>query len=195
MKKHNPWKGAFWLLVTLLLLGSGFVVTQVTGPLPVAEETRALKPSPTSFELTLDKDQVNALAANYLNRFLKDRRVRYRFVVGSKYATIIGKTKLLGAPVQFALNMVPERTRQGNVLLRAKGLVIGRLNLPVKEVLAWLSRGDRMPAWVHLNPKQATILLDLNQYSRHHALKYQAKQINMAKGQFQFLITIPDNQR
>ena len=38
---------------------------------------------------------------------------------------------------------------------------------------------------------EATVLLDLNRYSKHRSLKYSAQEINMQEGRFKFLITVP----
>ena len=190
-RKRNPWKWAFLILVTLVVIFIGVVIDKTTAPVSVPKEISATKQADTSVEVTLNRKQVNALSANYLNKFLKDSKVKYRFVVGKKYATVIGRTKFLGATVQFSLNFFPQKTSQGNVLLRAKGLAVGRLNLPIRFVMAFLKKNYKLPQWVSLNVKKETILLDLNKYSQDKSVQYTAKEINMTNGTFRFLITIP----
>ena len=106
---------------------------------------------------------------------------------------MIGTTKFLGSKVQFAINFIPERQTNGNVLLRAKGLSVGRLNLPIKYVMGYIKKQYKLPNWVYVNQKKQTILLDLNKYSKNHALHYSAEQIDIKNGQFRFLISIPKN--
>lgn len=188
---QNKWKVAFLTLVALLVVGTGVVWVKATAPVDVAQETAAGRSSDPTLEVTMDRKQVNALAANYLNRFLKDSKVKYRFVVGKQYATVIGTTKFLGSKVQFAMNFVPEKTSKGNVLLKAKGLAIGRLNLPLKFVLGYVKKNYDLPNWVSINQKKQTILLDLNKYSKKQSVRYTAEKLDMAGNQFTFLITIP----
>lgn len=193
VKKRNYWKWAFWGLV-LIILGSGiFIYGRVTAPTTVPTEASAPAKTASSFELSLNRQQVNALSSNYLDRLLKGNSIKYRFVVGNQYATLIGTTKFLGAKVQFAINFIPERLASGNVLLRAKGLSVGRLNLPLKFVMGYIKKQYKLPNWVYVNQKKRTILLDLNKYSKQHALHYSAEKIDVKNGEFRFLISIPKN--
>lgn len=187
----NGWKWAFIILVVLLVLGTGVVLNRATAPRPLPEASRSVKTSDTSFSVVLNQDQVNALSSNYLSHFLKDQKIKYHFLVGNKYATLTGDTKFLGTKVRFAINFIPERTVNGNVLLTAKGLSVGRLNIPIKFVMGYIAKNYNIPKWVSINPNKKTVLLDLNRYSKHRQLKYSAQEINMPKGRFQFLITVP----
>lgn len=189
--KHNPWKWAFFTLLTLILLVIGTIFFKATAPTNVPAQQEAYPTTDTSVAVTLNRRQVNALSKNYLERFLKDDKVKYRFVVGNKYATVIGKTHFLGAQVQFALNFIPKRLSNGNILLQTKGLSVGQLNLPVKFVLSYIKSNYKLPNWVYVNQKKKTITLDLNRYSKHRSLHYSAQEVHMEKGEFKFLITIP----
>lgn len=194
MKKnssHNPWKWAFLILLALIVITGGVIFYKATAPTSVPAQEAAYSTSDTSVAVTLNCRQVNALSKNYLDRFLKDDKVKYRFLVGEKYATVIGKTHFLGAQVQFALNFIPKRLSNGNIILQTKGLSVGQLNLPVKFVLSYIKANYKLPNWVYLNQKKKTITLDLNRYSKHRTLHYSAQEINMKKGEFKFLITIP----
>ena len=189
----NRWKWAFTVLLAVIVLATGIVNYRVTAPAPTPAVTRKADIGDTSMTVELNRHQVNALAANYLNRFLRGQQVKYTFIVGQQYATLAGDTKFLGAKIRFALNFIPERQKNGNVLLRAKGLSIGRLNLPVKIVMGYIAKNYNVPKWVKIDAKKKTILLDLNQYSAKRSLKYSAQEINMAQGRFKFLITVPTN--
>lgn len=191
--KRNYWKWAFWGLVIIILGGCLFIYGRVTAPANTPTETSAPAKTANSFEVNLNRKQVNALSSNYLDRFLKGNNIKYRFIVGKQYATVIGTTKFLGARVQFAMNFVPERQENGNVLLKAKGLSIGRLNLPIKYVMGYIKKQYKLPNWVYVDQNKRTILLDLNKYSKHHALHYSAEKIDIQNGEFRFLISIPKN--
>lgn len=174
-----------------MLAGTGYAARQVTAPVETDNTVGALKSSNSSFEVKLNSQQVNALAANYLTRLQKNKKTKYDFVVGKKYATITGSTKFLGFKLNFALNFIPKRLANGNVLLNAKGLSVGRLNLPIKYVMGYIKNHYKIPDWVQLNQKKKTILLDLNRYSRHRNLHYAAQQIDLKNGSFKFLVTVP----
>lgn len=192
-KKRNPWKWAFWTLLAIIVVAIGITWSKISAPVDVPAQQAAYSKVDTSMEVTLNREQVNALSANYLNQFLKDKSIKYRFIVGKKYATLIGQTKFLGTKVQFALNFIPERLSNGNVLLKAKGLSVGQLNVPTSYVMGYIKKSYDLPNWVYLNQRKNTVILDLNKYSRHKSLRYSAEELNMDDGQFSFLISIPNN--
>ena len=191
-KKHfNGWKWAFIVLLAAIVISGAVVVHKATAPAPAPEVSRPVNASDTSLTVDLNRKQVNALSANYLNKFLKGQQVKYHFIVGEKYATLVGDTKFMGIKVRFALNFIPQMTKEGNVLLKAKGLSVGQLNIPLRFVMGYIAKNYNIPKWVAIDAKKKTVLLDLNRYSRHRSLKYSAQEINMADGHFRFLITVP----
>ncbi|MFR5662622.1 MAG: YpmS family protein, partial [Limosilactobacillus mucosae] len=163
-------------------------------PVKTPAETTAPKASDTSLELVLNQKQVNALANSYIKKIQKkSKKPQYRFIVGNQYATVIGHAKFLGVNVQYSMNCIPVKTSEGNILLKAKGLAVGRLNLPIGFVMGYIKKNYQLPDWVYINQKKKTILLDLNKYTKNKAVHAQADEINMADGQFKFLITVPQD--
>ena len=161
--------------------------------MPAPEGCLPVQASASSLYVALYRKLVNALSAYYLNQFLKGERVKYHFIVGVKYATLIGDTKFMGVKIRFAINFIPQMTKEGNILLKAKGLSVGQLNIPLKFVMGYIAKNYNIPKWVSIDAKNKTILLDLNRYSKHRSLKYSAEEINMEDGRFRFLITVPTN--
>ena len=192
-KSFNGWKWAFFVLLAAIIIGGAVVVHKAAAPAPAPEVSRPVQATDTSFTVALNRKQVNALSANYLNQFLKGERVKYHFIVGVKYATLIGDTKFMGVKIRFAINFIPQMTKEGNILLKAKGLSVGQLNIPLKFVMGYIAKNYNIPKWVSIDAKNKTILLDLNRYSKHRSLKYSAEEINMEDGRFRFLITVPTN--
>ena len=192
-KSFNGWKWAFFVLLAAIIIGGVVVVQRAAAPAPAPEVSRPVQTTDTSLTVALNRKQVNALSANYLNQFLKGERVKYHFIVGEKYATLIGDTKFMGVKIRFAINFIPQMTKEGNILLKAKGLSVGQLNIPLKFVMGYIAKNYNIPKWVSIDAKNKTILLDLNRYSKHRSLKYSAEEINMEDGRFRFLITVPTN--
>ena len=192
-KSFNGWKWAFFVLLAAIIIGGAVVVHKAAAPAPTPEVSRPVQATDTSLTVALNRKQVNALSANYLNQFLKGERVKYHFIVGVKYATLIGDTKFMGVKIRFAINFIPQMTKEGNILLKAKGLSVGQLNIPLKFVMGYIAKNYNIPKWVSIDAKNKTILLDLNRYSKHRSLKYSAEEINMEDGRFRFLITVPTN--
>lgn len=192
-KSFNGWKWAFFVLLAAIIISWAVVVHRAAAPAPAPEVSRPVQTADTSLTVALNRKQVNALSANYLNKFLKGERVKYHFIVGKRYATLVGDTKFMGVKVRFAINFIPQMTKEGNVLLKAKGLSVGQLNIPLKFVMGYIAKNYNIPKWVSIDAKKKTVLLDLNRYSKYRSLKYSAEEINMEDGRFRFLITVPTN--
>ena len=192
-KSFNGWKWAFFVLLAAIIISGAVVVHRAAAPAPAPEVSQPVQTADTSLTVALNRKQVNALSANYLNKFLKGERVKYHFIVGKRYATLVGDTKFMGVKVRFAINFIPQMTKEGNVLLKAKGLSVGQLNIPLKFVMGYIAKNYNIPKWVSIDAKKKTVLLDLNRYSKHRSLKYSAEEINMEDGRFRFLITVPTN--
>ena len=186
-KQYNGWKAAFWVLVIVLIGSLLTVVHLASASVKTPAETTAPKASDTSLELVLNQKQVNALANSYIKKIQKkSKKPQYRFIVGNQYATVIGHAKFLGVNVQYAMNCIPVKTSEGNIMLKAKGLPIG-------FVMGYIKKNYQLPNWVYINQKKKTILLDLNKYTKNKAVHAQADEINLADGQFKFLITVPQD--
>ena len=192
--KINWWKWAFITLAAVIVIAIATFFHAASAPVPQTTTGQAAyAKTDNSVQIHLTRQQLNALAANYLAQFLRQSKIKYRFIVGPKYATIIGKTKFLGANIQFSLNLIPQHLANGNVLLKAAGLNVGRLNVPVGFVMGFIAKQYKLPNWVTVNAKKHTILLDLNKYSRHKQLHYSMEKIDMANGRFQMKLSIPNN--
>lgn len=191
-KNINPWKWAFIALVVILLLGAGSVgvklfstsndnVTQTNTPVSAA-----------NFNVKLNKKQLNAMAAYYLNQYQNQskQKVNYQFEVHDD-AVLTGQTQLLGLPVNFGLSLTPTVLANGNVQLKAKKLAVGQLNVPVSAVLSYIKAQYNLPKWIELDVHQKTITMNLQRF-RTNGVQYRAEKINMnGTGQFEFKVLIP----
>lgn len=177
----------------MIVIAAAVLFNAASAPAPKASQQTTYAKTDNSMQIDLTRAQVNALSDNYLDKFLSQSKIKYRFVVGPKYATVIGKTKFLGTTVTFSLNMVPQRLSNGNVLLKAAGINVGRLNIPVGFVMGFIAKQYKLPNWVTVNAKKHTILLDLHKYSQGKQLHYSVEKIDMQGGHFQLRLSIPDN--
>ncbi|WP_155430475.1 YpmS family protein [Secundilactobacillus folii] len=188
----NPWKWWFIALVIVLVLGIGFTAVKIYSAPKVTTTQTAQKPTAASFNVNLNKQQLNAMAAYYLNRYQNEsqKKVTYKFEVNDD-VVITGQTKLLGLPVNFGLSLTPKVLANGDVQLTAKKLAVGQLNVPVKTVMSYIRSQYNLPNWVELNTKQKTITMNLHQF-RTKGVQYRAEKIDMAgAGHFEFKVLVP----
>ena len=68
-KQINWWKWAFITLVLLIVISCGVVLQRATAPVPQAEMSQTTRANDSSLMVELNRKQVNALSANYLDNF------------------------------------------------------------------------------------------------------------------------------
>ena len=115
-KNVNPWKWAFIALIVILLAGAGTIGVKMFSASKTNVTKTQAPTSAASFNVSLDKKQLNAMAAYYLGQFQNEskQKVDYQFEVHND-AVLTGQTKLLGLPVNFGLSLTPEVLANGNV--------------------------------------------------------------------------------
>lgn len=191
-RKRNPWKWAFIILIAVIFIGAGTLAVKIFSAPDQSTSQTAEPTAAASFNVNLNKKQLNAMAAYYLDHFQTEsqQKVTYKFKVQDD-AVITGQTKLLGLPVNFGLSLTPKVLPNGNVQLTAKKLAVGQLSVPVKAVMSYIKAQYNLPKWVELNIKQKTITMNLHQF-RTNGVQYRAEKIDMSgAGRFEFKVVVP----
>ncbi|WP_054645458.1 DUF2140 family protein [Secundilactobacillus oryzae] len=105
-QKRDGWKTAFWALVIVLVGAIVIVGAQALMPVKQTASSGSSVASNNSFDVSLNKDQLNSLSNFYLNKVQKNQKMKYEFTVNDE-AVLGGSTKILGANVNFALALQP----------------------------------------------------------------------------------------
>lgn len=184
-KRVNGWFWGFWLLVVVLLIGVGSMVTLANQPATHSAVTTSSNNNGSSFNIVLNKDQINKLAAHYLAEKQVGQGQKISFAI-NEYVNIYGKVNVLGQSLDAGIAMVPHVTTDGNVVLKAHAINVGQLQLPTRLVLGIFSRTYKMPEWVVINPRQNEIVLQLNQLKTLDGFKFAAKTIDIPANRFEF---------
>ncbi|KRM67882.1 hypothetical protein FD06_GL000602 [Apilactobacillus ozensis DSM 23829 = JCM 17196] len=195
-KRFNIFKYLFILLILAIIIGAGFVWFSVNST-PVSESKTAVSQKynhdATPITVGLNKKQLNALSTYYLEKVQSSSndKMDYKFVVTDR-AYVYGNIKLLGSKIKYVLALKPKLLSDGNIQLDADGLEIGKLNIPPKFVLSYVSRNYKIPSWVKLDSKNSKIILNVNDFGSKDNLSYRATKIDMnGDGDFKFQVLIP----
>lgn len=190
---RNWWKWGFIALVAVILVTFVTMGVKALSPANVPATAKTPTTETTNINVTLNKNQVNALADYYVNKSLKNEPLKYRFQV-SDHAMLTGSTKVLGANVNFVLLFKPTVLSSGDVQLKAQKLSIGSLPIPVSFVMSYIAKNYPLPKWVAMNVKEQTMTLHLTAIGNGKKLSYAAKKIDMnGAGKFVFQARIPKN--
>ncbi|GMA69141.1 hypothetical protein GCM10025879_03870 [Leuconostoc litchii] len=181
-KKLPIWFWLFWGLVLLLVIGSLYLFNDATGPVKIKDNVSKIKKSDATFDVTLNKKQINALAAHYLN---DSNNSGYTFKIDDQ-VMMYGSTKFLGQKFNFGMALEPELTTNGNIILNAKSLAIGNLSLPIKTVMSYVRSSYDAPDYVTIVPKKKQIFIDMSKLPTTQGIRFKAKVVNMDSDEFIF---------
>ena len=129
VKKKKPiWFWLFWGLISILLVGGIWLFNEASGPVKIKDNVSKISKSDATFDVSLNKKQINALVAHYLN---DTDNSGYTFKIGDD-VMMYGSAKLLGQKFNFGMALDAKLTPNGNIVMQAKSLAIGNLSLPIK---------------------------------------------------------------
>ncbi|QAB27019.1 DUF2140 family protein [Lactiplantibacillus plantarum] len=188
----NVWKWVAVVLIALIVGTGAYVGTQVLrSPSESTSLTAASNTDAASVPITMNRKQLNAFASYYLNNLQKGQDMKYRFVVRSTGAYLLGTTQVLGQNVSFVITMQPSVIDNGNISLKATNLSVGTMSLPISFVINYINNNYKTPKWVKLNAKKKTIDLYLNKLVGKHDVRYSVDKLDLKNNQFKFEMHIP----
>ncbi|MFD1422113.1 YpmS family protein [Lactiplantibacillus songbeiensis] len=188
----NLWKWVAIILIALILGLGAYMGTQILrSPSETQTVNTASGNDAASVPIKMNRQQLNALASYYLTDFQKGQELKYRFVVRSDAAYLLGTTKVLGQSVSFVITMQPSVISNGNISLKATKLSVGTMSIPISFVINYINNNYKIPKWVKLSAKNKTIDLYLNKLVGKHDVRYSVDKLDLAGNQFNFEMHIP----
>lgn len=180
MKKINIWKYLFFFLLALIIGGGIFLIKEITSKredIKVVDEYKAWDKKDAAFLLSMNKEQVNKLINKYLSEFLDNETIKYGFILEER-ALFTGQYKIFDEEVSFYLYFEPNVLEDGNVLLKAKSLSIGTLEIPISTIMSYIKNNYSLPEWVVVDAENESITLNLDKITFNN-MAFKAKQINL----------------
>ncbi|WP_225047277.1 YpmS family protein [Lacticaseibacillus kribbianus] len=196
-KADKP-RGKFnwWQLVALtligLIIGSGiwFAVRVATPYETPTSKTEPLKATDPALTVSLTKRQVNKIVTYYLNDFQKNSPVKYSLTVADQ-AVLSGTFKFFNQSIKFSLLFDPLVRTNGDVELKARSLNVGSLPVPISAVMGYAGRAFKLPDWVSLNSKKATIVIELNKFRMENGMQIRATKIDLPNDEIDLSVYLP----
>lgn len=187
-QRPNFWKWAFIILLACLVaLGIFFKMRVANTPVPDTKNTSP-QTAAASFNVNLNKKQLNALMAAYLKPYQTNKSFTYQLKI-SKQVLLIGKVKVLGSDVNYGLSLTPKVTSSGNIVLTAKHLAVGALSISPKMVLAYIGSNYKLPKWITIKGK--IITLNLQKIKTTNGVYFKAEKLDINNNKFVFSVNIP----
>ncbi|SCB71854.1 YpmS family protein [Weissella bombi] len=181
-RRQGAFKGVFGTLLVLVVVTIGLLFMpqshkHVTDTRPEIGQA--------SFEVSISRRELNALVEKYINADPSLRK-QFRFEMQKKGMMVYGTYKLFGQSVDFGMQMTPEVTKNGGILLHADSVAVGQLPLPVKFVMNYFGKKFDLPKWLVLDSQKRTLLIDLGKAPKVQGVRVKAVQIDPKNDKFVF---------
>ncbi|MBM7312860.1 YpmS family protein [Streptococcus suis] len=180
----NIWKWLF-LAQLALLIGCGIVLyTRIQ-----TDREDLTKLVQTSTEDTkvgtfsTNREQLNQTLTNYLKDY-QTEEFSYQLFVTSQQVVFEGSYQIFGVTIPLYIYFQPSKIEDGSILLRIIEISAGSLSLPKAEVLAYLQKNYKLPAFVKIDSEQAQVQVQLTELKNKFGLYGKANTIDLYNDQF-----------
>ncbi|HEM4955201.1 TPA: YpmS family protein [Streptococcus suis] len=180
----NIWKWLF-LAQLALLIGCGIVLyTRIQ-----TDREDLIKLVQTSGEDTkvgtfsTNREQLNQTLTNYLKEY-QTEEFSYQLFVTSQQVVFEGSYQIFGVTIPLYIYFQPSKMEDGSILLRITEISVGSLSLPKAEVLAYLQKNYKLPAFVKIDSEQAQVQVQLTELKNKFGLYGKANTIDLYNDQF-----------
>ncbi|MBL1126768.1 YpmS family protein [Streptococcus suis] len=180
----NIWKWLF-LAQLALLIGCGIVLyTRIQ-----TDREDLTKLVQTSGEDTkvgtfsTNREQLNQTLTNYLKEY-QTEEFSYQLFVTSQQVVFEGSYQVFGVTIPLYIYFQPSKMEDGSILLRITEISVGSLSLPKAEVLAYLQKNYKLPAFVKIDSEQAQVQVQLTELKNKFGLYGKANMIDLYNDQF-----------
>ncbi|ASW50143.2 YpmS family protein [Streptococcus suis] len=180
----NIWKWLF-LAQLALLIGCGIVLyTRIQ-----TDREDLTKLVQTSTEDTkvgtfsTNREQLNQTLTNYLKEY-QTEEFSYQLFVTSQQVVFEGSYQIFGVTIPLYIYFQPSKMEDGSILLRITEISVGSLSLPKVEVLAYLQKNYKLPAFVKIDSEQAQVQVQLTELKNKFGLYGKANTIDLYNDQF-----------
>ncbi|MGU7920598.1 YpmS family protein [Streptococcus suis] len=180
----NIWKWLF-LAQLALLIGCGIVLyTRIQ-----TDREDLTKLVQTSGEDTkvgtfsTNREQLNQTITNYLQEY-QTEEFSYQLFITSQQVVFEGSYQVFGVTIPLYIYFQPSKMEDGSILLRITEISVGSLSLPKAEVLAYLQKNYKLPAFVKIDSEQAQVQVQLTELKNKLGLYGKANTIDLYNDQF-----------
>ncbi|HEM3214010.1 YpmS family protein [Streptococcus suis] len=180
----NIWKWLF--LAQLALLISCGIVLYTRIQTDREDLTKLVQTSTEDTKVgtfSTNREQLNQTLTNYLKEY-QTEEFSYQLFVTSQQVVFEGSYQIFGVTIPLYIYFQPSKMEDGSILLRITEISVGSLSLPKAEVLAYLQKNYKLPAFVKIDSEQAQVQVQLTELKNKFGLYGKANTIDLYNDQF-----------
>lgn len=189
---HSGWKWAFIVLLAMNIIVVFYVGSLLNAPPPVKDEIAV--PKVPNSEETMDAliTLGNADLEDLLRYALSENTAAgvVPNITISEDVMVAGELEVLGFPVIYQMTAEPFASESGDLQLKVSKVELGRLSLPIKQVLQLLSSQMDQNLPLELDFDNALITVRLSEVETETVKRIKLEKIEKELAEYTFNITI-----
>lgn len=196
MSDHSPnkWRRLFFGLllfniavIAVLLILLFWPVKEV--PLPNGEQNSELKDS-SQFIIRTTRNNLTEMVNAYVDNLAGSDKYHYQVRLDED-VHLIGEYPVFSSTVPLNIHLEPFVEDNGDVILKLRSISAGLLELPNKQIMAYLDEKLPKPDWVTVNPRTEEIYVALSKMEIKSNFRVKAEHIDLAANNIAFKIEVP----
>jgi uncharacterized protein YpmS len=188
MANRNVWKIAFLTLCGIVVLVFIILFVLFQRYFPEVDESHFVQKQRTTEEATFviqtNKERLNTLIASKIKQAPSD--ISYMVELLDKNVQFRSSFQVLGQEIPVTINFKPIVVQNGDLLLEVETFSVGILNLPVDQVLKFITNWIEMEDWIVTYPSERVVevkvtelRIDKNASMRFRFLTFDLEQNNI----------------
>ncbi|MED1490277.1 YpmS family protein [Bacillus smithii] len=187
----NKWKRAFFLLLGLVLFIIIVFIGLIFWPVDQGEIPKEKNVGKTiPFHLETNKEDLNKVINSYIAKEKGDTPIDY-YVNLKDDVELTGKLDLFSTSVHFNMTFEPKALKNGDIVLKQKGMSLGELHLPPSYVLKIAQESYHFPDWVRIFPNQKMIYVSTKRMNLKNNVSIRVNEFNLPNDRISFTLLVP----
>ncbi|MED0659698.1 MULTISPECIES: YpmS family protein [Bacillus] len=187
----NKWKRAFFLLLGLVLFIIIVFIGLIFWPVDQGEIPKEKNVGKTiPFHVETNKEDLNKVINSYIAKEKGDTPIDY-YVNLKDDVELTGKLDLFSTSVHFNMTFEPKALKNGDIVLKQKGMSLGELHLPPSYVLKIAQESYHFPDWVRIFPNQKMIYVSTKRMNLKNNVSIRVNEFNLPKDRISFTLLVP----
>lgn len=186
MKKINPWKYLFFILLIINIVGAVYV-----GKLVFSDKSNDERLPSTSYDqekqiqfaVSTTKDHLNTL----IHTYLKERSLNYNVVLEDAIL-VTGTVPVFDWDIAFEMKLIPDVQSNGDLILKPIEMKLGEFRLPQKTVMASIKDNFEMPKWITIYPNKNNIYVAITEMELKNQFRLRVEAFDLERDNMKFTV-------
>jgi uncharacterized protein YpmS len=186
------WKKAFFILLAINFGILIFLFVSISIPIKdkMIKQEENLLQGYVPFLIHTQKDNLNRLINHYIEKEATAGPIDYQVVLKDE-VELYGTMPIFSEEIQMKLTFEPEALNNGDLILKQKSMVIGKMQLPVTYVLKFIADRYHLPKGVTIQPNDKLVYISMQKLKLKSDFKVRVKEFDLKSDDISFQLYVP----